>query len=145
MSHSNAKIWIHAIWSTKHRVPIITQVVEALLYPFLENQFNELGCKSIVINGTADHIHCLFLLNQNKNLSDVIKQVKGSSSHYLNQQDVVIEKFAWQTGYGAFSVSESAQQKVYQYIKNQKQHHAIKSFEQEFNAFLKLHQFNIGR
>lgn len=140
MSHSFNKIWIHAVWGTKFRGNIITPNIETILYSFLETQLNELGCKPIIINGMPDHVHALFLLSRNKNISEVIKQLKGSSSHYINQQDFVKEKFAWQTGYGAFSVSESGKQKVYQYIKNQKQHHAVKSFDQEFDTFLKLHQ-----
>lgn len=140
MSHSFNKIGIHTVWGTKFRGNTITTDIETILYSFLETQLNDLGCKPIIINEMPDHVHALFLLSRNKNISEVFKQLKGSSSHYINQQGFVKEKFAWQTGYGAFSVSESGKQKVYQYIKNQKQHHAVKSFDQEFNTFLKLHQ-----
>ena len=77
-------------------------------------------------------MHCLFLLTPKKSIADVIKQVKGSSSHFINEQQLIDEKFGWQNGYGAFSVSDSAAEIVFKYIKNQKQHHRIETFEKEF-------------
>ncbi len=86
-----------------------------------------------------DHVHCLFLLNPKKSVSEVIKQVKGHSSHMINQHDLLNQKFAWQVGYGAFSVSKSNIKKVYQYIKNQKFKHRDKSLQDELESFRKLH------
>ena len=88
-----------------------------------------------------DHVHCLFLLNPSKSVAEVIKQIKGSSSHLINQRNLILEKFAWQTGYASFSVSQSALEKVFQYIKNQKTHHQNKSFDQEYEKYLKLYGF----
>lgn len=85
-----------------------------------------------------DHIHCLFLLNPQKSISEVIKQIKGSSSHFINQSNLTHEKFSWQTGYAAYSVSESVIEKVFLYIQNQKEHHQKKTFQQEYDGFLKL-------
>ena len=98
-----------------------------------------MGCPVKIINGMPDHVHCLFLLNGQKSIADVIKQVKGSTSHWVNEQNLISEKFAWQTGYGAFSVSESQLSKVFQYIRNQKIHHAKTSFSKEYEEFIKLH------
>ena len=89
----------------------------------------------------SDHVHCLFLLSAQKSISEVIKQVKGSTSHWVNEQNIISEKFAWQTGYAAYSVSESQLEKVYQYILNQKEHHKKKNFIQEYDEFIKLHGF----
>jgi putative transposase len=89
----------------------------------------------------SDHIHCFFNLNPQKSIAEIIKQVKGSSSHFINQNNLILAKFAWQTGYAAFSVSESVINKVYEYIKNQKQHHQKKTFQQEFDDFLKVYGF----
>ena len=86
-----------------------------------------------------DHIHSLFLLNPQKAVTDIIKHIKGTSSHSINEQNLVAQKFLWQTGYAAYSVSESQLEKTYQYIKNQKQHHRSKSFLQEYNELLTLH------
>lgn len=131
MSHSYNRIWIHAIWSTKERLPLINSNVEKILYAFMVEQFKELGCPVRIINGITDHIHCLFLLNPLKTTAEIIKQIKGSSSHYVNQQSNLIDKFAWQTGYAAYSVSESFVDRVYEYILNQKEHHQKRSFQAE--------------
>ncbi|MGK0638438.1 IS200/IS605 family transposase [Schleiferia thermophila] len=123
MPHSFNRIWIHAIWSTKERLPLIDSTVEKEVYQNLSEQFRELGCPVRIINGMSDHVHCLFLLNPQKSIAEVIKQIKGSSSYYINKKNLIDGRFAWQTGYAAYSVSESVVESVYQYIKNQKQHH----------------------
>ncbi len=136
MSHSYNKIWIHAIWATKEREPFIHSSVEFKIYQFISEQLREQGCPVRIINGMPDHIHCLFLLNPNKSIAEIIKQIKGSSSHYINQNNLINEKFSWQTGYAAYSVSESVVEKVYHYIFNQKRHHLKKTFSQEFQEFV---------
>lgn len=139
MPHSYNKIWIHAIWSTKERLPLIKPELEMPLFYFIENQLRELGCPVRIINGIPNHIHCLFLLGMQNSIAEIIKQIKGSSSHFINQQDTLKEKFAWQTGYAAYSVSESLVDKVFEYIKNQKQHHLRRSFQDEYDELIKLH------
>ena len=129
MPHSFNKIWIHAIWAT----------IEKNIYDFISAQLREQGCPVRIINGMPDHIHGLFMLNPQKSIAEVIKQIKGSSSHYINQNNLIAEKFAWQTGYAAYSVSESVVEKVFYYINNQKRHHQKKTFAQEHDAFLKLY------
>ena len=139
MSHSFNKIWIHAIWATKERLPLLHQNSEQKVYQFIAEQLRELGCPVRIINGMPDHIHCLFLLNPQKSIADVIKQIKGSSSHYINENNIIPDKFSWQTGYAAYSVSESVVEKVFQYIKSQKEHHQKKTYQQEYEEFLKLY------
>ena len=121
------------------RAPLIAHAIEYTLYQFITAQLRELGCPARIINGMPDHIHCLFLLSPQKSVADVIKQVKGSSAHFINHNDLIPEKFSWQTGYAAFSVSQSGAEKVFQYIKNQKQHHRQKTAEQEQEDFLSLY------
>lgn len=135
MPHSFTKIWIHAIWSTKERVPLIHPTVETKIHQFMSEQLREQGCPVRIINGMPDHIHCLFLLSPQKSIAEVIKQIKGSSSHFINQNNLINEKFAWQTGYAAYSVSESVVEKVFHYIKNQKQHHEKKVFKRNMMRF----------
>jgi putative transposase len=139
MPHSFNKIWIHAIWSTKERFPLIQPVIEKKVYEYMSSQFIEYGCPVRIINGMPDHVHSWFLLNPQKPVTEIIKQVKGSTSHWINEQDLIKEKFAWQTGYAAYSVSESVLEKVYQYIANQKQHHQKTTFLKEYEEFIKLH------
>lgn len=145
MPHSFNKIWIHAIWATKERIPLIHQNIEQKVYLFISEQLREQGCPVRIINGMPDHIHCLFLLSPQKSIAEVIKQIKGSSSHYINQNNLIVDKFAWQTGYAAYSVSESIVQKVFEYIKNQKSHHHKKMFHQEYEEFLKLYGLDDGK
>ncbi|HMO63548.1 MAG TPA: IS200/IS605 family transposase [Ferruginibacter sp.] len=139
MPHSFNKIWIHAIWATKERIPLIHQRIEQKLYQFIAGQLREQGCPVRIVNGMPDHIHCLFLLSPQKSIAEVIKQIKGSSSHFVNQANLISEKFSWQTGYAAYSVSESGVEKVFEYIKNQKSHHQKKVFQQEYDEFIKLY------
>jgi REP element-mobilizing transposase RayT len=141
MGKSYYKIWIHAVWATKNRRPLIIPEVESKVHDFIQKQLVEVGCRVSIVNGMPNHVHCLFLLNPKRTLISIIKQIKGSSSHFINQNDLIERKFAWQTGYGSFSVSESVVDKTYQYIKNQKQHHSKKSFQEEYSEFLRLYGF----
>lgn len=141
MSHSFYKIWLHVVFSTKDREPLIPKDKEQTIYHFISDQLRELNCPVRIINGMQDHIHLLFLQNPQKSVSEIIKQIKGSSSHWINQQKIIQLQFAWQTGYGVFSVSESQLEKVYLYIKNQKEHHQKKTFIEEYEEFIKY--FNV--
>lgn len=142
MSHSYTKITIHGIFSTKNRNRWIRPDIEKLLYPKItEILVKELGCKLDIIDGDADHVHILFSLNPVHSISDIFKKIKGASSYFINEQDVLKDKFLWQTGFAAFSVSESQYAKVFAYIKNQKEHHKKITSEQEIKAFLKNHGF----
>jgi REP element-mobilizing transposase RayT len=140
--HSYNQIWIHAIWSTKDRQPLIEPKIEKVLFGFMRKEFEELGCPVRIINGMPDHVHCLFLLSPKKSVAEVIKQIKGSASHFINQSCFTEERFSWQTGYACFSVSQSIVDKTFRYIQNQKQHHAKKTFQQEYDGFLELYGLN---
>ena len=137
MPHSFSTIWIHAVWATKDRKPLIKPSWESQLHAFLKNQLLELSCPVRIINGMPDHIHMLFLLNSQKSISDVIKQLKGASSHWVNQQEYSNDRFAWQTGFAAYSVSESVKEKVFLYIQNQKEHHRRVSFQEEYEEIIR--------
>lgn len=138
MSHSSTKIWIHSVFSTKDRQPLIDTNVENKLYEHIRTELlNKFDCKVRKINGYFDHIHILFLMNPNYSISEILKDIKGESSHWVNFEELTIKKFAWQTGYGAFSVSESMLDKVEYYIGNQKTHHKKMTFIEEYELFLK--------
>jgi len=115
---------------------------EQKLYAHIKNLLeDDFKCRVENINGAADHIHILFLQNQNYSVAEIAKNVKGNSSHWVNQNNFTRKKFAWQTGYGAFSVSESAVGKVRNYIKNQKEHHRKLSFAEEYRKFEEKYGF----
>ncbi len=139
MAHSKSKNWVHLIFGTKHREPLITPEAEPFIHENLRQQLRSMNCPLVAINGMYEHIHMLFLLHPQKALSEVVKQVKGGSSHAINQSGILPYKFAWATGYAAFSVSESGVHTVKRYIQNQKEHHKNRNFEAEYQAFLRLH------
>lgn len=143
MPHSYNKIWVHALWGTKHRDHLISTDLEKMLYKWLYEKFTSLNCPARIINGMPDHIHCLFHLDESITLADVIRHVKAGSSHHINELDLFSWKFAWQIGYAAYSVSESQFDAVYHYIKNQKTHHKKQSFPEEYNAYLEKHGFAV--
>ena len=105
----------------------------------------DLACKVRIINGTEDHIHILFLLSPNYTLKDIFQNMKGESSHWINQSDFIKYKFAWQTGYGVFSVSESMVTDVEKYIANQKEHHKKITYQEEIDLFMKKYGLMINR
>ncbi|MCK4357692.1 MAG: IS200/IS605 family transposase [Candidatus Cloacimonetes bacterium] len=139
MSHSLTRIWIHAVWSTKDRFPFMKNDERIKIINHLKTKFEESECRVRIINGTEDHLHALFLLNQNESIKDIMKNIKGESSHWINENDFYKAKFSWQIGYGAFSVSESIVKNVEKYIKNQKEHHRKMSFQEEWELLLKKH------
>jgi putative transposase len=139
MSHSYSKIWLHSIFATKERLPLILERFESAIYQHLKEQLVEMSCPVRVINGMPDHVHSLYLQNPKISVIDVLKQMKGNTSFWINHQDIIDQKFGWQTGYAVYSVSESQLDKVAQYIANQKIHHAKKSFEEEFRDLAILH------
>jgi len=126
MSDSFIRIWIHAIWATKYREPLITPKLEKSLFPFLKEQFNSLSSQVLIINGMADRVHSLFSLSRQKSIADVMKQIKGTSSRFVNKNSLIHSRFEWQPGYASFSVSDSETQKVFNYILNQKTYHQKK-------------------
>jgi len=94
--------------------------MEEKIFQHIREQLEDMGCQVSIINGMPDHIHCLFRLSRERSIAEVMKQIKGSSSHFINQIQMFPKKITWQSGYGVFSVSESALPIVYAYIKNQK-------------------------
>ena len=132
MGHLKSKIWIHAVFATKDRKPVIQPQLIQPVHDELRKQLVETGCFVDCIGGVSDHVHLLFLLNPVKSIAEVIKQVKGASSHTINQQAMIEPRFAWQTGYGAFSVSEGHLPRVRQYIHNQEEHHKKQTFADEY-------------
>ena len=134
MSHSYYNVWIHAVFATKERKPLITSLIEDHLYCCLYAQFKSMDCTLKIVNRLSDHVHCLFMLGSQKSISEVIKHIKGLSSHFINSHHATTQKFAWQKGYAAFSVSESRLDTVYLYIKNQKI--KMKRLEDEGFSFL---------
>jgi len=99
-----------------------------------------LKCPAVLINSVENHVHLLFQLARTVALSKAVEEVKKSSSKWLKTQSPELSQFAWQNGYGAFSVSESLAPQVANYIKNQQEHHRLKTFQDEYREFMKKHR-----
>ncbi len=101
------------------------------------NLINETACKTIIVNGVEDHVHCLIGLKPVVSVSELMKTVKAKASKYINDHSLTSCRFEWQEGYGVFSYSQSQVDKVYKYIQNQEAHHKKQTFSDEYLEFLK--------
>ena len=135
MSHTASNIALHLIFSTKARQPLITREVRADLFAYLGGIVRELRGTALIVNGTADHVHMLIRIRPVHAMAEIAHVVKTNSSRWVREKGN--RDFAWQTGYGAFSVSESSVRAVSQYIATQEEHHKKYSFQEEYVAFLK--------
>src|SRR5689334_9574352 len=139
MGHTYTKLWIHVIFSTKDREQLISPSLEPRLFQMIRDHLFELDSPPRIINGMPDHIHILFLQSPTKSLAEIVKNIKGISSHWVNQHNLTHQKFSWQAGYAAFAVSESQLSKAYDYIASQKEHHLLLDFMTEYNHIIELH------
>jgi REP-associated tyrosine transposase len=136
-THSYNKIWIHFIWETIDKQKILPKPARLKLSDYLFNYCKEknIFMKTNYVN--ADHVHALIDLPTNITVEDCVKLLKGSSSYHINKNKLINAKFSWGRGYGAFSVSASQLKRVEFYIKNQEEHHRVKSFAEEYKIFIK--------
>jgi REP-associated tyrosine transposase len=134
---SLAKLYIHAIFSTKNREARLAQEWEDELYTVPGGAANALACQSLVVGGMPDHIHMLFVLGRTISIADAIGKIKSTSSLWINQTRNLGSPFNWQAGYGAFSVSQSNVEATREYIRGQREHHAEQSFQDEFRVWLR--------
>lgn len=130
----------HTVFSTRQRVPIITPELESRLYPFIGGIIRDLRCQLLAINGMSDHLHLLVRYRADLSHSDMLRHIKGRSSNWINETFSSPTPFAWQEGYGGFTVSKSAVAQVENYIARQKDHHKRQDFKTEFLELLRKHE-----
>ena len=140
MAQSLSKIYVHLIFSTKGRERSLPDELRPDLHAYMGGTLKGLGCSPIEINSEPDHAHALFLLARTETLSDVVGQLKKGSNEWLRSRGPRFANFFWQAGFGAFSVSQSQVEDVRAYIRNQREHHRVKSFQDELRAFLKAYE-----
>ncbi|MBL9179653.1 MAG: IS200/IS605 family transposase [Verrucomicrobiaceae bacterium] len=140
MPQSLANLYIHLIFSTKDRFPHLTKEVRPELHAYMATVLANLNSPAVLINSVADHVHILFNMGRTVTLAQAVEDVKKSSSKWIKTQDESLAAFAWQAGYGGFSVSESNVPKVANYIRNQEEHHRVKTFQEEYREFLAKHK-----
>jgi putative transposase len=142
MSHTYSSNRIHVIFSTKGRQKNLSEELQPKLWAYMAGIAHNQGFEAIMIGGVEDHVHALLILPPTLPLAKAVQFLKGSSSKWINESSVMDKHFAWQEGYGAFSVSASQTPEVVRYIREQPVHHAKKNFEEEFVAFLK--KYGVG-
>ena len=134
MPQSLARVLIHLTFSTKHRQPLIDNAIRPELNAIVAAALRDWECPPILVNSVEDHLHALFSLSRNHPIKKIVEEVKKGSSKWIKTKGVQYAGFYWQSGYGAFSVSQSSAPTVKAYIANQEEHHRRRSFQDEFGS-----------
>ena len=137
MANTYHQIYIQTVFAVKYRRAVIEKEWRSKLFGVIGNLINEANCKTIIVNGVEDHIHCFIGLRPAISVSELMKTVKAKSSKYINDHSLTPERFEWQEGYGVFSYSRSHIDRVYKYIQNQEEHHKKQSFREEYLDLLR--------
>ncbi len=137
MANTYTQIHIQTVFAVQNRGCVILKSWKDELYKYITGIIRNNGHKPLAINGMPDHIHILFGFRPSQSLSDLMQDIKGNSSKWINEKKFVMGKFSWQEGYGAFSYSKSQLPYVIKYINNQQEHHKRKTFKHEYLEMLK--------
>lgn len=135
------KVWVHLVWSTKKREPLLTKEVRKVLITHIRENAESKDIYIDFINGYIDHVHCLISLKADQTIAKVVQLIKGESAFWANKQAITTKKLVWQSEYFAVSVSESQLPVVRNYIKNQEVHHSKKTFTEEYNELMEKFEF----
>ena len=135
------QVYIHLVFSPKLFCPVQSVHLQDHLFKYISGVVNRLGHKSLAVNGMYDHVHILYGMKPNLDISETVKEVKRVSSNFLKDEGL-LKKFEWQIGYGAFSYGKSQIDNVIKYILNQREHHKTQTFKEEYIAFLKLFEID---
>ena len=141
MAQSLTAIYLHIIFSTKDRMPLIDDLLRPRLWQYIGGICRSENCNPVRIGGTADHVHILCTLSKNTTTTNLINLLKTNSSKWIKSFSQDHKDFLWQNGYGIFSINPQELEKVIEYIDNQAQHHAKRDFCEEFLIFVK--KYNI--
>jgi REP element-mobilizing transposase RayT len=133
-------LYYHVIFSTKRRERWITQDIEQRVWAYLGGIACQNNLKPLLIGGVDDHVHMLLSMPPSISVSEAIKRIKGGSSGWVKDNFHGLKRFGWQDGYGAFTVSKTQIPEVDEYIRNQREHHRLKTFQEEYRAFLDKHE-----
>jgi REP element-mobilizing transposase RayT len=140
MPQSLSAVYLHLVFSTKDRMPFLRDPgLRGEVHAYLGGISKQLDCVPMIVGGVADHVHLLARMGRGISQSDWVKELKRVSSTWLKTRATAMAKFAWQAGYGAFSVSSSNLDAVAQYIATQEEHHRQISFMEEYRNFLRKH------
>lgn len=140
---SYVKIWIHSVWGTKNKAPILSKEIRKELFQHIRQNAKNKEIYIDFINGYVDHIHCLLALNADMSIAKAIQLIKGEAAFWANKNKLMKTKLEWADEYFAVSVSESMIEKLRYYIRNQEVHHKKTTFQQEYEEFVKKYKFVI--
>jgi putative transposase len=138
MPQSFGSLHCHLVFSTKHRLPQITDELQPRLFEYVGGILRNHGCALVAAGGMPDHVHWLVSMSRTLAVADAVRIVKSNSSGWVHDQ-IGLREFQWQEGYGAFAVSYSSIEGVKEYIANQAEHHRVGTFQDEFREFLRRH------
>ena len=136
MPQSLSTIILHLIFSTKDRHPWLETGVREKAHAFLAGAVRQCDCEAYRVGGVADHVHLAVRLSRTLSVADLVKDIKTASSKWMKEQDASLQDFAWQQGYGAFSVGMSQKETLLNYIDIQEEHHQTTTFQDEYRDFL---------
>jgi putative transposase len=139
MGHTYSDILLHIVFSTKERRPLLDAELKLRLLPYLNGITGEFGARLLTANGPADHVHLLALVPPALAPAGLVRAVKGGSSRWVHETWPERSAFAWQDGYGVFSVGHRSMPDIERYIADQEQHHRRTTFQDEFRNLLKQH------
>ncbi|MCO6484753.1 MAG: IS200/IS605 family transposase [Saprospiraceae bacterium] len=142
MANTYTQLYVHVVFAVKGRANLVARQWKEQLYSYITGIIRQQGQKLMIINGMPDHVHILIGLKPDCNLSELVRDIKAHSSKWINLQKFVVGKFEWQTGFGAFSVSQSRVPDLVRYILNQEEHHRVKTFRDEYVDFLNAYQID---
>ncbi len=137
MANTYHQIYLQTVFAVKYRKAVLAKSWRSQVFGVIGNLINEANCKTIIVNGVEDHVHCFLGLRPVVSVSELMKTVKAKSSKYINDHKLTPERFEWQEGYGIFSYHQSLVNTVYKYIQNQEEHHRVQTFGDEYLGLLK--------
>lgn len=137
MANTYHQIYLQMVFAVKYRRAVLDKAWRGKVFGVIGNLINEANCKTIIVNGVEDHVHCFVGLRPVVSVSDLMKSVKALSSKYINDHSLTPQRFEWQEGYGVFSYRQRDVDTIYKYIQHQEDHHKIQTFGEEYLELLK--------
>jgi REP element-mobilizing transposase RayT len=139
------QIYVQLVFAVQNRDAILTKKIRKRVFEYMSGTITNQKHKSIIVNGTSNHVHILLGLNPSISVSDTVHDIKRSSSLFINNEKLCLGRFSWQEGYGGFSYSRSQITDIYNYIENQESHHKMRTFQQEYIDYLNQNEMEFDQ
>jgi REP element-mobilizing transposase RayT len=130
------QMYVQLVFAVQNREAVLTRKIQPRVYEYMSGILTKMNHKSIIINGTSNHVHIFLGLHPSISVSDTVHDIKRSSSLFINKEKLCMGRFSWQEGYGGFTYSRSQVNDVYKYIENQEEHHRKRTFQEEYMSIL---------